>query len=106
MRFIVKAEKIDRKYDNGLINLLCYFLEDSYFDSIENDDRKTIQRYVATFDSLTIERTVLDCLELLSLDDFPDKWLISIMGTKYESTKEWKDWFNMVLKMLHEEMYH
>ena len=80
------------KYTGGLTNLLCHFLEDTYLPVEEQDDRKTIQKYVSIFDSEIIIKTISNGREVLELTDFPDDWIGETTNRWFENPEKTKSW--------------
>jgi hypothetical protein len=95
--------KLDRKYDKGLINLLCYFAEDPSLSFSAKEIRKVVQNYISIFDEITVRRTIFDCMDVLSEEGFQYEWIENMLGFKFGSYSEWKGWLNSVSILLKEE---
>ena len=70
--------------------LLCYFLEDTYFDE---GDMAVIEKYVAESEAHVLQAT-LDQLEVvLALEPFPADWImVSIFGSGTADPVKCKAW--------------
>lgn len=97
---------MNTKY-NWFNSLLLYFLEDGYYE--ERNDIDTIKRYVDTFDSNTIRKTLEQGKEVLTLNPFPAEWIQNTTNrypfdqgheTKLEDYYQWVEW---MVKTLEEE---
>jgi hypothetical protein len=64
---------LDKKYQGGLTNLLCYFLDDGYYE--DRKDIDTIKRYVSIFDSEVLQKTLDQGKEVLAMKPFPAEWI-------------------------------
>ena len=91
------------KYTGGLTNLLCHFLEDTYLPSEEQDDKKTIQKYVNIFDSEILKKTIDNGREVLKLNFFPDDWVGETTNRWFENPEKTKLWLTEIINLLEAE---
>jgi hypothetical protein len=87
--------------------LLCYFLDDGYYE--DRKDIDTIKRYVSIFDSEVLQKTLAQGKEVLELEPFPAEWIQKTCNkypfdqgheTKLEDYYPWMQW---IVKTLEEE---
>ena len=90
-------------------NLLLYFLADGYLPIEEQDDLKTIQRFVSLFNTVTITTALKEGKEILTLDPFPWEWICDtanrypFSGQDYDSKEGYFHWLGWILLTLEAE---
>ncbi len=87
----------------SLTCLLCYFLDDTYYDDRKNID--TIKRYVSIFDKEELLKTLNQGKEVLALDPFPTEWILdTVYGGGEDIVQDrTKKWLTEILELLEEE---
>lgn len=100
----MNTKNLDRVYQK-FMNLLIYFLEDTYNDNFDLDfnDHRTIIRYISIFDTDLITDTLDDIDEVLKLEDFPDEWVSEVTNRYFETKEDYHNWVKWMRVALEEE---
>src|SRR5574343_385385 len=104
-----EREKLCLEYD-AFTNLLGHFMEDLYLPVEEQDDLKTIERFISIFDGKEINQTLKEGREILAMEPFPASWIELSTGYRYpfgdpnrDSPEEYKNWTIWALDTLESE---
>src|SRR5574343_1415491 len=91
-------------------SFLLHFLEDLYLPVEEQDDFKTIERFISIFDGKKIKQTLKEGREILAMEPFPASWIKVTIGDRYPFDdpnryfpEEYKNWTCSILDTLESE---